>query len=193
MWVCACVRERCEIWEVNAVRVISQSIKKLMLTSWPLSQQHGIHYHDNKTMCTRIGVCVCDCDLVMPRLGKGKKEECEERERLTTSCCLFDHWGFDQLTLSCGVICAIIVSLQRGARRTINGHAKRKRKCWGSFFFFFRLLENLIQLCRKQSLVLNVCALVCVCVCLSVCEVSPLWWQTTWMLTFERMTFSFIN
>lgn len=33
--------------EVNAVRVISQSIKELMLTLWPLSQQHRIHYHHN--------------------------------------------------------------------------------------------------------------------------------------------------
>lgn len=33
--------------EVNAVRVISQSIKELMLTPWPPSQQHRIHYHHN--------------------------------------------------------------------------------------------------------------------------------------------------
>lgn len=33
--------------EVNAVRVISQSIKELMLTLWPPSQQHRIHYHHN--------------------------------------------------------------------------------------------------------------------------------------------------
>lgn len=48
---CDSKRERgcCTMWsgEVNAVRVISQSIKELMLTPRPPSQQHRIHYHHN--------------------------------------------------------------------------------------------------------------------------------------------------
>lgn len=77
--------------EVNAVRVISQSIKELMLTPCPLSQQHRIHYHHN-------GRAAALADMTMglgnPKLALSKCEKTDTFSPLSSLLFLsfLIHW-----------------------------------------------------------------------------------------------------